>query len=101
MKRSFIAGAALALAVTTFPALVGAAQAAPKAAPKSPFCSMAPAGNQSWAEYYGCWGGSPKAIPVAARGPAAPHNEGVDYCKLSAAGNASWAEHYGCWRPHR
>jgi hypothetical protein len=95
MHKLMIAAAALTLAVSTLPA------AAAKAA-KSPYCGMAPAANQSWAEYYGCWGapgrdhGAPAPSQVSYRG-----SDTTDYCKLAPAANASWAEHYGCWKPHR
>jgi hypothetical protein len=103
MKKIIIASTALALALSTVPAFVGQAQAAPA---KSPYCNLAPATTSaSWAEYYGCWGGHPMAqykpykpapTHVVYTGPGQ-----TDFCKLPVAANASWAEYYGCWRPHR
>jgi hypothetical protein len=101
MKKLLIPAAALALAVSAVPALVVQAQAAPA---KSPYCNMAPAANQSWAEYYGCWGKPARAQPaMAAERPARarPAAYQTDYCKLAPAANASWAEYYHCWGPHR
>jgi hypothetical protein len=118
MNKMLIAAAALTLAVSTVPALVGQAQAAPA---KSPFCSMAPATTSaSWAEYYGCWGGPPRAYDqynqpvVQMRGRHHHHHHGLaptpvvytgpapastDFCKLApAATSASWDEFYGCWK---
>lgn len=99
MKKLIIAAAVSALAMPIIAGLQGSAQAAP--AP-NPYCKMSQAANQSWAEYYGCWGShartqyAPAPTPVAYGGP-----DRTDYCKLSAAASASWAEHYGCWKAHR
>ena len=59
MKKWFMAAAALAVVAATAPAWVIQAQAAP---PKSPFCNLPKASNNSyaadasWADRYGCWG---------------------------------------------
>jgi hypothetical protein len=103
MKKLLIAAAAV-LAISAAAGLSISAQAAPA---KSPYCSMPGAANQSWAEYYGCWGSAPRgpnmgmAQPAMMTGPAAPMADTTDYCKLPAAANASWAERYGCWKVHR
>ena len=103
MKKLLIAAAAV-LAVSAVGLPLTQAQAA---AAKSPYCSMAGAANQSWAEYYGCWGRPPMgphmgmAQPAMAPAPA-PMAYQTDYCKLPQSANSlSWAEHYGCWKAHR
>lgn len=98
MNRMLIAAAVLAMSAA---AIATEAQAAPA---KSPYCNMPGAANQSWAEFYGCWGGPPRMRDMAMVEPVMARERGpmdVDMCKLPAAANASWAEHYGCWRPHR
>jgi hypothetical protein len=100
MRKLPIIAAALALTVSAVPALIVQAQAAPA---KSPYCKLAPAANQSWAEYYGCWSKPAMARPAAAearRPEAQPAAFKTNYCKLPAAANAAWAEYYHCWGPH-
>jgi hypothetical protein len=107
MKKNLLAAVTLAAAALTVPAMLGAAQAAPAA--KSPFCSMAPAGNngyagrESWADYYHCWGGSAGAEHAA---PVVHHTAGPAksaFCNMAPAGNngyagrESWADYYHCW----
>jgi hypothetical protein len=106
MKKMLIAAAAV-LAMSAAPTLLSQAQAAPA---MSPFCKMAPAANQSWAEYYGCWGHAARGPGMAMEHPAmapaahpmAEHMaaDHTDFCKLAAAANTSWDEHYGCWKHH-
>jgi hypothetical protein len=61
MKKWLVAAAALALVATASPALVTGAQAQ-MGPPKSPFCNLPKASNngyaadESWADYYNCWG---------------------------------------------
>jgi hypothetical protein len=54
MRKLLFSAAALALAMTTGPALFGQALAAPAA--KAPECSIAArAADASWQEHYHCW----------------------------------------------
>lgn len=121
MKKLLSTAATLAVAVSTVSYLAVPAQAAhPRharhvvhAAPaKSPYCSMAKAGNNgyaadvSWAAYYGCWGGGAPVqqatYVVPAPAPAAAPAS-IDYCKMAKASNngysadVSWAAYYHCW----
>jgi hypothetical protein len=100
MRKLLLTAAALALAVTTGPALFGQAQAAPAA--KAPECAIAArAADASWQEHYHCWGNEKAAttahtVPVAAKPRGAPL---APECSIAArAADASWQEHYHCWR---
>jgi hypothetical protein len=68
MKKLLIAAAAVAV----LPAFLAQAQAA---AQKDPMCKLGAAGNQSFAEHYGCWGKPARAwAPTAAAAPMMHHH---------------------------
>ena len=100
MRKLLWTAAALTLAMTTGPALLGQAQAAP--AGQAPECSIAArAADASWQEHYHCWENG-KAATTAHRVPVAAKPKGgalAPECSIAArAADASWQEHYHCWR---
>jgi hypothetical protein len=95
MKKLIVAAMALGLAVSTVPALIGVAQAAPA---KSPFCSLA-AGQRNlvgWNAYYHCLGTEPQPSRVAARRYAEPAKS--PFCKLANQERnlVGWNAYYHC-----
>jgi nitrous oxide reductase len=98
MNRLLLAAAALALAVTTGPAMLGQAQAAPAA--KAAECSNAARMNDaSWQEHYHCWNNgqaTAPTVPVAAK--PAPSTKSPECSNTARMNDASWQEHYHCWK---
>lgn len=96
MKRLLIAAAVLGLAVTTVPAFVGSAQAAPA---QNPMCKLAgqEKNPMAWDEFYGCFGSRPMMERAMVRSrPGAPVG---DFCKMAGAEKdlVGWAQFHGCW----
>lgn len=95
MKKLIVVAAALALAVSTVPAFVGPANAAPA---KSPYCKLA--GGQknlvAWNAYYHCLGTAARPTRLALRGRQGTARS--PFCKLSGAQKnlVSWNAYYHC-----
>lgn len=95
MKKFIVAAAALGLAVSTVPALMGPAQAAPA---KSQYCSLA-SGQKNlvgWNAYYHCLAPAPQPARVAVRSRPGPAKD--PFCKLAGSQKnlVAWNAYYHC-----